>query len=73
VAKVEEECRLCNIITVFNEIVIDGINFYLAKNKDVGLVGMIARDSGQLIQKHYTREMALHMHLPLLALNDAKN
>ena len=57
-------------ITVFSNNVINGINFYLEKNKDTGLVAMIARDSGQLIQKHYTREMASHTHLPLLVLHD---
>jgi hypothetical protein len=34
------------------------------------LVAMIARDTGALIQKHYTREMASHTHLPLLVLHD---
>ena len=48
---------------------IGGINFYL--NMDAGLIAMIARDSGHLIQKHYTREMASHTHLPLLVLHDA--
>src|SRR5262249_32893904 len=58
-------------ITIFSDNVISGINFYLNKNEDIGLVAMIARDSGQLIQKHYTREMASHTHLPLLVLHDA--
>lgn len=57
-------------ITVFSSNVIDGINFYLDKNKDSGLLAMIARDSGFLIQKHYTREMASHTYLPLLVLHD---
>jgi nucleotide-binding universal stress UspA family protein len=58
-------------VTVFSNSVIGGINFYLSqKSKDTGLVAMIARDSGHLIQKHYTREMASHTHLPLLVLHD---
>lgn len=61
-------------VTVFSSSVIGGINFYLnQKNDDTGLVAMIARDSGHLIQKHFTREMASHTHLPLLVLHDAKN
>jgi nucleotide-binding universal stress UspA family protein len=58
-------------VTVFSSNVIEGINLYLDKNKDTGLMAMIARDSGHLIQKHYTREMASHTHLPLLVLHDA--
>lgn len=57
-------------ITVFGSNVINGINYYLSKNEDSGLVAMIARDSGHLVQKHYTREMASHTHLPLLVLHD---
>lgn len=57
-------------ITVFSGNVIDGINFYLKKNEDTGLLAMVARDSGFLIQKHYTREMASQTHLPLLILHD---
>ena len=57
-------------ITVFGSNVINGINYYLSKNEDAGLVAMIARDSGHLVQKHYTREMASHTHLPLLVLHD---
>jgi len=58
-------------VTIFSEGVIGGINFYLnQKHTDTGLVAMIARDSGHLIQKHYTREMASHTHLPLLVLHD---
>jgi nucleotide-binding universal stress UspA family protein len=61
-------------VTVFSNSVIGGINFYLSeKNTDTSLVAMIARDSGHLIQKHYTREMASHTHLPLLVLHDAKS
>ena len=60
-------------MTVFSSNVIGGINFYLnQKSKDAGLIAMIARDSGHLIQKHYTREMASYTHLPLLVLHDAK-
>jgi nucleotide-binding universal stress UspA family protein len=59
-------------ITVFGSNVINGINFYLNKNEDSGLIAMIARDSGHLIQKHYTREMASHTRYPLLVLHDAK-
>jgi hypothetical protein len=59
-------------VTVFSDNVIGGINYYLnEKNVDTGLIAMIARDSGHLIQKHYTREMASHTHLPLLVLHDA--
>ena len=59
-------------ITVFSGNVISGINFYLNENKGTGLVAMIARDSGHLIQKHFTREMASHTHLPLLVMHDAE-
>ena len=59
-------------ITVFGSNVINGINFYLNKNEDSGLIAMIARNSGHLIQKHYTREMASHTHYPLLVLHDGK-
>ena len=60
-------------VTVFSSSVIGGINFYLSeRSSDTGLVAMIARDSGHLIQKHYTREMASHTHLPLLVLHDTK-
>lgn len=59
-------------ITVFGSNVINGINFYLNKNEDSGLIAMIARDSGHLIQKHYTREMASHAHYPLLVMHDVK-
>jgi nucleotide-binding universal stress UspA family protein len=57
-------------ITVFSNSVMGGLNFYLNEHWDTGLVAMIARDTGQLIQKHYTREMASHTHLPLLVLHD---
>lgn len=59
-------------ITVFSSSVMGGLNFYLNEHEDTGLVAMIARDTGQLIQKHYTREMASHTHLPLLVLHDEK-
>jgi nucleotide-binding universal stress UspA family protein len=59
-------------VTIFSSNVIGGINFYLnEKSTDAGLLAMIARDSGRVIQKHYTREMASHTHLPLLVLHDA--
>jgi len=58
-------------VTVFSSNVIRGINLYLNRNADTGLLAMIAHDSGELIQKHYTREMASHTHLPLLVLHDA--
>ena len=57
-------------VTVFGSNVINGINFYLKKNEDSGLIAMIARDTGHLIQKHYTREMASHTHYPLLVLHE---
>lgn len=58
-------------ITVFSSNVMSGINFYLEENHgDTGLIAMIARDSGHLIQKHYTREMASHTYLPLLVLHE---
>ncbi len=58
--------------TVFSSNVMSGINYYLTSHTDTGLIAMIARDSGHLIQKHYTREMASHTHLPLLVLHDTK-
>ena len=58
-------------ITVFSNNVMSGLNYYLDKNDDTGLVAMIARDTGQLIQRHYTREMASHTHYPLLVLHDS--
>ena len=60
-------------VTVFSDNVISAIDFYLKeKNEDAGLIAMIARNSGHLIQKHFTREMASHTHLPLLILHDSK-
>jgi len=59
-------------ITIFSDHVLGGINFYLDKNGDTGLIAMIARDSDALIQKHYTKEMASHTHYPLLVLHDAQ-
>jgi len=61
-------------VTVFDSDVISGINFYLdKKSEDAGLIAMIARDTGKLIQKHHTREMASLTDLPFLVLQDAKN
>ena len=59
-------------ITVFSPNVISGIDYYLNTHSDSGLIAMIARDSGGLIRKHFTREMASHTHLPLLVLHDAE-
>ncbi len=56
-------------ITVFDNNVMDGINFYLDKNDDTGLVAMIARDSGGLFQRHFTHEMASVTHYPLLVMH----
>jgi nucleotide-binding universal stress UspA family protein len=56
--------------TVFHNSVLGGINYYLNKNTDTGLVAMVARDSGYLIQKHFTREMASHTEYPLLVIHD---
>jgi len=60
-------------VTVFSGNVISGINFYLNQHKDTGLLAMVARNSGHLIQKHFTREMASHTHLPLLILHDGES
>jgi nucleotide-binding universal stress UspA family protein len=57
--------------TVFRSNVMGGIKYYLDLHEDMGLIAMIARDSGDLIQKHYTRAMASHTHSPLLVLHDA--
>jgi len=59
-------------ITVFSENIIRGINYYLNKQDDIGLVAMIARDSGKIFQKHYTRAMASYTELPLLILHNKK-
>ena len=59
-------------ITVFSDNVISGVNYYLNQKKETGLLAMIARDSGGLLKKHYTREMASHTHFPLLVLHDSK-
>jgi nucleotide-binding universal stress UspA family protein len=56
--------------TVFSGNVISGINYYLNQHEDTGLLAMVARNSGHLIQKHFTREMASHTHLPLLVLHE---
>jgi nucleotide-binding universal stress UspA family protein len=57
-------------VTIFGSNVISGVNFYLSKKNDTGLVAMVARDTGHLIQKHYTHEMASHTHLPFLVIHD---
>ena len=60
-------------VTVFSKSVLGGIHFYLdQKNSDTGMLAMIARDSGHVVKKHYTKEMASHTHLPLLVLHDIK-
>jgi nucleotide-binding universal stress UspA family protein len=59
-------------ITVFSNNVLDGINLYLDKNTDTGLVVMISRDSGGLFQRNFTQEMASITHHPLLVLIDRK-
>jgi len=59
-------------VTIFSGNVISGINFYLNEHTDTGLLAMVARDSGHLIQKHFTREMASHTHLPLLVMHDVE-
>jgi nucleotide-binding universal stress UspA family protein len=58
--------------TVFSDTIMSGINFYLDKSNDTGLLAMIARDSGAIIERHYTREMASHTRYPLLVLHDSK-
>ncbi len=57
-------------MTIFSSGVMSGINYYLDQHADTGLLAMIARDTGHLIQKHYSREMASHTQLPLLVLHD---
>jgi len=59
--------------TVFSNKVLDGINFYLHKNNDTGLIVMIGRDSGGLFQKNFTQEMASITEYPLLVLSDHKS
>lgn len=59
-------------ITVFSNKVLDGINYYLSKHSDTGMIAMIARDSGGLFQHHFTQEMASITQFPLLVLNDFK-
>lgn len=60
-------------ITVFSNKVLDGINFYLDKNENTGLIVMIGRDSGGLFQKNFTLEMASITAYPLLVLSDHKS
>lgn len=57
-------------VTIYSNNVLDGINFYLAKHTDTGMIVMISRDSGGLFQRHFTRKMASITHVPLLVLND---
>lgn len=59
--------------TVFSNMILDGINFYLHKNDDTGLIVMIGRDSGGLFQKNFTLEMASITEYPLLVLSDHKS
>jgi nucleotide-binding universal stress UspA family protein len=59
-------------VTVFSDKVLDGINFYLSKNSDTGLIAMVARDSSGLFPHHFTQDMASITHYPLLVLNDSK-
>ena len=58
--------------TVFGSNVIGGIEFYLKSHEDTAFLAMIARDTGDLLQRHYTREMASHTDLPLLVLHDTR-
>lgn len=58
------------IVTVFSSNVLDGIQFYLDKNTDTGMIVMISKDSGGLFQRHFTREMASVTHYPLLVLKE---
>ncbi|OOG76755.1 universal stress protein [Algoriphagus sp. A40] len=58
-------------ITVFSSKVLEGINFYLDKHTDTGLIAMIARDSGGLFQHNFTQEMASITRYPLLVLSDS--
>ncbi|GAA0879231.1 hypothetical protein GCM10009119_21990 [Algoriphagus jejuensis] len=55
-------------ITVFANDVMDGINFYLDKNGDTGMIAMVARENGGLFERHFTREMAAVTQYPLLVL-----
>lgn len=55
-------------ITVFSSKVLEGINFYLDKHTDTGMIAMIARDSGGLFQHNFTQEMASITRYPLLVL-----
>lgn len=56
--------------TVFSNTILDGIQFYLEKNEDTGLIVMISKDSGGLFQRHFTHEMAAVTHYPLLILKE---
>ena len=57
-------------VTVFSSNVLDGIQYYLDKNADTGVIVMISKDSGGLFQRHFTREMASITHHPLLVLKE---
>ncbi len=59
-------------VTVFGTNVMKSIRYYLDDHRDIGLVAMVARNSGSVIEKHYTREMASHADYPLLVLHDVK-
>ncbi len=60
-------------VTIFSDSIIGGINFYLEqRNTDTGLLAMVARESGYLIARHFTREMASQTHLPFLVMHDTK-
>ncbi|GAB2484992.1 universal stress protein [Algoriphagus taiwanensis] len=56
--------------TVFSNNILHGIQFYLEKNEDTGLIVMISKDTGGLFQRHFTHEMAAMTHYPLLILNE---
>lgn len=60
-------------ITVFADNVMDGINFYLDKNADTGMIAMIARDSNGLFQRSLTKNMAALTTYPLLVLSNSEN
>ncbi|GMQ23667.1 hypothetical protein Aoki45_03490 [Algoriphagus sp. oki45] len=56
--------------TVFSSNILDGIQYYLDKNADTGLIVMISKESRGLFQRHFTHEMAAVTHYPLLVLNE---
>jgi nucleotide-binding universal stress UspA family protein len=59
-------------VTIFGTNVLRGIRYYLDHHQDIALVAMVARDSGSLIEKHFTHEMASHTDYPLLVLHDVR-